>query len=392
MVPLLDLTRENKPLLDEIRAAIDPLLVSSQFILGKAVDDFEAAASKYFGVKPEQAIAVSSGTDAQLLALMALDGLDTPRLSSSSEGAYRDNAATRPPAECITSPFTFFATGGVIHRAGMRIRFADIDPRTFNIDPEKARAAVTEKTAALMPVHLYGQSADMDALSALAKEKNLVLIEDAAQAMGAKFNGKPVATMGDMGEVSFFPTKNLGAFGDAGMLIVRNEKFVEKARRIRVHGMKNRYEHLEVGGNFRIDAIQAAILNVKLKYLNQWHEMRRANAVHYRKALGALNLGERLILPYEDPRCYHIYNQFIVRVPGKRDELKKALDEKQIGNMIYYPTPLHLQPCFAYLGYKKGDFPESEKACDEVLALPIHSHITSDEIDQVVAAIAAFFR
>lgn len=372
MVPLLDLTRENKPLLDEIRAAMDPLLVSSQFILGKAVDDFEAAAAQYFGVKPEQALAVSSGTDAQLLALMA--------------GEFQ------PGAECITSPFTFFATGGVIHRAGMRIRFADIDARTFNIDPTKAREAVTDKTAALMPVHLYGQSSDMDALSALAKEKNLVLIEDAAQAMGAKFNGKPVATMGDMGEVSFFPTKNLGAFGDAGMLIVRNEKYVEKARRIRVHGMKNRYEHLEVGGNFRIDAIQAAILNVKLKHLNEWHEMRRANAVHYRQALGALNLGERLILPYEDPRCYHIYNQFIVRVPGKRDDLKKFLDEKQIGNMVYYPTPLHLQPCFAYLGYKKGDFPESEKACDEVLALPIHSHITADEVDQVVAAVAGFMK
>lgn len=381
MVPLLDLTRENKPLLDEIRAAIDPLLVNSQFILGKAVDDFEAAAAQYFGVKPEQAIAVSSGTDAQLLALMAMSdaGASTP-------------LSDRAHEECITSPFTFFATGGVIHRAGMRIRFADIDPRTFNIDPEKARAAVTEKTTALMPVHLYGQSADMDLLATLAKEKNLVLIEDAAQAMGAKFNGKPVATMGDMGEVSFFPTKNLGAFGDAGMLIVRNEKYVEKARRIRVHGMKNRYEHLEVGGNFRIDAIQAAILRVKLKHLNEWHEMRRANAVHYRKALGALNLGERMILPYEDPRCYHIYNQFIVRVPGKRDELKKYLDEKQIGNMIYYPTPLHLQPCFAYLGYKKGDFPESEKACDEVLALPIHSHITADEIDQVVAAVASYFR
>ena len=382
MVPLLDLTRENKPLLDEIRAAIDPLLVSSQFILGKAVDDFEAAAAQYFGVKPEQAIAVSSGTDAQLLALMAAN----PDLL-----AHELIHGLTNRAECITSPFTFFATGGVIHRAGMRIRFADIDPRTFNIDPVKAREAVTKNTAALMPVHLYGQSADMDALSALAKEKNLVLIEDAAQAMGAKFNGKPVATMGDMGEVSFFPTKNLGAFGDAGMFIVRNEKYVEKARRIRVHGMKNRYEHLEVGGNFRIDAIQAAILNVKLKHLNEWHEMRRANAVHYRKALGALNLGERLILPYEDPRCYHIYNQFIVRVPGKRDNLKKFLDEKQIGNMVYYPTPLHLQPCFAYLGYKKGDFPESEKACDEVLALPIHSHITSDEIDQVVAAMAAFF-
>lgn len=388
MVPLLDLTRENKPLLDEIRAAIDPLLVSSQFILGKAVDDFEAAAAQYFGVKPEQALAVSSGTDAQLLALMALgDQLTSTALSEPVAERSRSAGLN----ECITSPFTFFATGGVIHRAGMRIRFADIDPRTFNIDPVKAREAVTEKTAALMPVHLYGQSADMDALSALAKEKNLVLIEDAAQAMGAKFNGKPVATMGDMGEVSFFPTKNLGAFGDAGMLIVRNEKFVEKARRIRVHGMKNRYEHLEVGGNFRIDAIQAAILNVKLKHLNEWHEMRRANAVHYRKALSALNLGERLILPYEDPRCYHIYNQFIVRVPEKRDDLKKSLDEKQIGNMIYYPTPLHLQPCFTYLGYKKGDFPESEKACDEVLALPIHSHITADEIDQVVAAVAAFF-
>lgn len=394
MVPLLDLTRENKPLLEEIKAAMEPLLIGSQFILGKAVDDFEAAAAKYFGVKPEQALAVSSGTDAQLLALMALNGgLDMPRLSSSSEGAYRDTASTRPPGECVTSPFTFFATAGVIHRAGMRTVFADIDPKTFNIDPVKAAEAVTPNTTALMPVHLYGQACDMDALLTLAKDKNLLLIEDAAQAMGAKHKGRPVATMGDMGEVSFFPTKNLGAFGDAGMLIVKNEKYVEKARRIRVHGMKNRYEHLEVGGNFRIDAIQAAILQVKLKHLNSWHEMRRANAALYRELFGKLNLAEKIILPYEDPNCYHIYNQFIIRVTnGKRDALKKYLDEKQIGNMIYYPTPLHLQPCFAYLGYKKGDFPHSEKACEEVLALPIHSHITQDEIAQVVEAIGVFFQ
>lgn len=380
MVPLLDLTRENKPLLDEIKAAMEPLLVGSQFILGKAVDDFEAAAANYFGVKPEQALAVSSGTDAQLLALMAIG-----------------DAATSAPAsdhtkECITSPFTFFATGGVIHRAGMRIRFADIDPRTFNIDPGKAAEAVNKNTAAIMPVHLYGQSCDMDSLLALAREKNLVLIEDAAQAMGAKHKNRPVATMGDMGEVSFFPTKNLGAFGDAGMLIVKNEKFAEKARRIRVHGMKNRYEHLEVGGNFRIDALQAAILQVKLKYLNSWHEMRRANAALYRELFAGAKLEEKIILPYEDPNCYHIYNQFIIRVKnGKRDALKKYLDDKQIGNMIYYPTPLHLQPCFGYLGYKKGDFPESERACDEVLALPIHSHITRDEIAQVAEGISGYF-
>lgn len=358
---------------------MEPLLVGSQFILGKAVDDFEAAAAKYFGVAPEQALAVSSGTDAQLLALMTMGDAATSEPSS-------DRAK-----ECITSPFTFFATGGVIHRAGMRIRFADIDPKTFNIDPKKAAEVVNPNTAALMPVHLYGQSCDMDSLLALAKEKNILLIEDAAQAMGAKYKNRPVATMGDMGEVSFFPTKNLGAFGDAGMLIVKNEKFVEKARRIRVHGMKNRYEHLEVGGNFRIDAIQAAILQVKLKHLNSWHEMRRANAAYYRELFGGLNLEGKIILPYEDPNCYHIYNQFIIRVrEGKRDALKKHLDDRQIGNMIYYPSPLHLQPCFAYLGYKKGDFPESEKACDEVLALPIHSHITRDEIAQVVEGIRGF--
>lgn len=386
MVPLLDLTRENNPLLDEIKAAIEPLLSGSQFILGKAVDDFEAAAAAYFGVKPEQAIAVSSGTDAQLLALMVLE--DTMLSTTSADKR----------TECVTSPFTFFATAGVIHRAGMRIRFADIDPRTFNIDPLKAREAVTNNTKALMPVHLYGQSADMDSLTTLAQEKNLVLIEDAAQAMGAKYKNKPVAAIGDMGEVSFFPTKNLGAFGDAGMLIVRNEKFVEKARRVRVHGMKNRYEHLEVGGNFRIDAIQAAVLSVKLKHLNTWHEMRRANAALYRKLFASLDLAGRIILPYEDANAYHIYNQFIIRVPSanggadQRDALKKFLDDKQIGNMIYYPTPLHLQPCFAYLGYKNGDFPESEKACNEVLALPIHSHITHDEITQVVEAIAEFLK
>lgn len=386
MVPLLDLTRENKPLLDEIKAAMEPLLVGSQFILGKAVDDFEAAAAQYFGVKPEQAVAVSSGTDAQLLALMAL-------------GDQHTSTALGEPVvpECVTSPFTFFATAGVIHRAGMRTRFADIDPRTFNIDPHKAAEAVTPKTIALMPVHLYGQACDMDALLSLAKEKNLTLVEDAAQAMGAKHKGRPVATMGDMGEVSFFPTKNLGAFGDAGMLIVKNEKLIEKARRIRVHGMKNRYEHLEVGGNFRIDAIQAAVLQVKLKHLNTWHEMRRANAALYRKLFASLDIAGRIVLPYEDPNGYHIYNQFIIRVPTSgggatsRDALKKFLDEKQIGNMIYYPTPLHLQPCFAYLGYKKGDFPESERACDEVLALPIHSHITNDEIAQTAEAIGRFF-
>lgn len=383
MVPLLDLTRENKPLLDEIKAAMEPLLVGSQFILGKAVDDFEAAAAQYFGVKPAEALAVSSGTDAQLLGLMAAADRPLPTSPKSGQGDI---------PECVTSPFTFFATAGVIHRAGMKTRFADIDPRTFNIDPVKAAEAVTKNTTALMPVHLYGQACDMDPLIELAKDKNLLLIEDAAQAMGAKHKGRPVATMGDMGEVSFFPTKNLGAFGDAGMLIVKNEKYLEKARRIRVHGMKNRYEHLEVGGNFRIDAIQAAILQVKLKHLNSWHEMRRANAALYRELFGKLNLAEKIVLPYEDPNCYHIYNQFIIRVPGQRDALKKHLDEKQIGNMIYYPTPLHLQPCFAYLGYKQGDFPESEKACEEVLALPIHSHITKDEIGQVVDAVAGYFK
>jgi dTDP-4-amino-4,6-dideoxygalactose transaminase len=368
---------------------MEPLLIGSQFILGRAVDDFEAAAANYFGVKPEQALAVSSGTDAQLLALMAIDDVMVRQ-------AHHDVTLSKSKGdlkECITSPFTFFATGGVIHRAGMRIRFADIDPKTFNIDPKKAAEAVNKNTAAIMPVHLYGQACDMDPLLALAQEKNLVLIEDAAQAMGAKHKNRPVATMGDMGEVSFFPTKNLGAFGDAGMLIVKNEKFVEKARRIRVHGMKNRYEHLEVGGNFRIDAIQAAILQVKLKHLNSWHEMRRANAAYYRELFAGLKLEGKIILPYEDPNCYHIYNQFIIRVKdGKRDALKKHLDDQQIGNMIYYPTPLHLQPCFSYLGYKKGDFPESENACDEVLALPIHSHITRDEIVQVVEGVGAFFK
>jgi dTDP-4-amino-4,6-dideoxygalactose transaminase len=388
VIPLLDLTRENQPLLEEIKAALDPLLTASQFILGKTVDDFEAAAAEYFGVKPEQAIAASSGTDAQLLALMALgDPGASTQLSDRAEW------------ECVTSPFTFFATGGVIHRAGMRIRFADIDPRTFNIDPKLAAAAVTDKTVAIMPVHLYGQSCDMDPLLELAQKKNLVLIEDAAQAMGAKYKGRPVATMGDMGEVSFFPTKNLGAFGDAGMLVVNNLKYIERARRLRVHGMKDRYEHLEVGGNFRMDAIQAAVLNVKLAYLNGWHEKRRGNAAHYRKLFAALPATDAITLPYEDPNCYHIYNQFIIRVHSsggspstRRDALKAFLDAKKIGNMVYYPTPLHLQPCFSYLGYKPGDFPESEKACAEVLALPIHSHITHAEIETVVAAVGEFLK
>ena len=371
-VPLLDLTRENLPLLDEINAAMRPLFEKSQFILGQAVDDFEKQLASYFSTIPEKVIAVSSGTDAQLLALMALEA--------------------KPNSEVITTPFTFFATAGVIHRAGLRPRFVDIDPKTFNIRPDLANEAVNTQTVAMMPVHLYGQAADLDPMLQHCRERGLALIEDAAQAMGARYKNKMVGAIGTMGEISFFPTKNLGAFGDAGLLLVNDDTYVAKSRRLRVHGMKDRYEHLEVGGNFRIDAIQAAILSVKLPHLNGWHEARRKNAKLYRQLLGEIEQKDFLILPYEDPNAYHIYNQFVIRVPsGRRDALKKYLDEKNIGNMIYYPTPLHLQPCFAYLGHKKGDFPESEKACSEVLALPIHSHITPSEIEQVASAIKAYF-
>ena len=374
-VPLLDLTRENQPLLAEIQAAMQPVIEGSQFILGKVVSDFEQSAAEYFELSPDDlALGVSSGTDAQLLALMALE-IDAGK-------------------EFICPPYTFFSTAGVIARAGLKVKFVDIEPETYNLDPSKLEDAISEETAGIMPVHLYGQLADMTSIMEIANRHDLPVIEDACQSMGARHKNIVSGNFGDFTSISFFPTKNLGAFGDAGMLISKRPDLREKAIRMRVHGMKDRYEHLEVGGNFRIDALQAAILSVKLKYLPEWHEMRRKNASFYAKNFADLKIEQnQLEQPIEKKDNWHIYNQYVVRVKeGKRDALKAHLDAAGIGNMIYYPTPLHTQPCFQYLGYKAGDFPVAEHACTEVLALPIHPFITQDEIRQVCEAISSFYK
>lgn len=372
-VPLLDLKRENEPLLDEIFAAMRPVMENSQFILGKAVSDFEEQAAQYLELNDSSfALGVSSGTDALLLALHALE------LPAGSE--------------VITTPFTFYATAGTIHRAGLKPRFVDIDPVTFNIDPVKIEEAINDNTSAIMPVHLYGQMADMDAIMAIAKKHNLPVIEDTAQSIGAKQNGKMAGTIGDFGAYSFFPTKNLGAFGDAGLVSSTRSDLKDKSFRIRVHGQKDRYEHLEIGGNFRIDALQAAVLSVKMKHLNEWHEMRRKNASTYEFYFAENHMGEWITTPVEKEGNYHIYNQYIIRVKdGQRDALKAFLDEKKVGNMIYYPKSLHLQKPFEYLGQTAGSLPESEKATEEVLALPVHSYITYEEIMETAGTILTFF-
>ena len=370
-VSLLDLKRENQPLLEQVQKAWAPLLENSQFVLGNAVSSFEEHALKYLELSDDYfALGVSSGTDALLMALMLLE--------------------LEPGSEVVTTPFTFFATAGCIERAGYKIRFSDIEEKSFNIDPALLSSGSFEKVKAVVPVHLYGQTSPMKEVMQVANSRGWYVIEDAAQAIGAKFENRQAGAFGHMTAYSFYPTKNLGAFGDAG-LVVGEKKYYEKAQRVRVHGMKDRYEHLEVGGNFRIDALQAAVLDIKLNHLAEWHERRRKNAAAYTERFKSSGVDKTIALPEEMPGCYHTYNQYVIRVPGKRDELKKFLDEKQIGNLIYYPTPLHTQPCFSHLGYIEGEFPVAEKACKEVLALPIYPFLEEKELETVVDAINSFF-
>lgn len=373
-VGLIDLRWENEPLREEFFAAFQKILDSGQFILNEDVPALESECEAFFNLKgPGFACAVSSGTDALLLALMALE---IPR-----------------EAEVLVPTFTFFATAGVVARYGAKIRFVDIEEESFNLDTKQVESSISPQTKAIIPVHLFGQMADMDHLKALAREKNLFLIEDACQSMGAKHKDLPVGHYGDFAAISFFPTKNLGAFGDAGLLLSRRFDLKEKVFRLRVHGMKNRYEHLEVGGNFRMDSLQAAILRIKLKHLAKWQEKRRQNAALYYQLFGQANLEEEIVLPKEKTGNYHVFNQFVIRVKnGKRDSLREFLNQRGISTMVYYPSPLHTQPCFAHLGYKKGDFPVAEKACGEVLALPIHPAFGEKELTLVVETIQDFYR
>jgi dTDP-4-amino-4,6-dideoxygalactose transaminase len=371
-VPLLDLTRQYRTLSDEVLAAIQQVVEEQRFILGPGVETLERQVAEFLGV--EHAVGCASGTDAILLSLRALD--------------------VGPGDEVVTSPFTFFATAGAIHNVGASPVFADIEPDTLNLDPERARAALTGRTRAVMPVHLFGQMADMTAFRALADGAGVALVEDAAQAIGARQRTPDgcwitTGTLGDACAFSFFPSKNLGAFGDAGMVVTGDGATAERLRRLRVHGGRQMYHHEEVGYNSRLDALQAAVLSVKLPHLPAWSEARRRNARFYDEALAGV---EELSTPAVRPENEFIVNQYTIRVlDGRRDALQRHLEERGVGSSVYYPVPLHLQQCFAGLGYGEGDFPVSEAASREVLSLPVYPELTEEERTYVAQSVRSFF-
>jgi dTDP-4-amino-4,6-dideoxygalactose transaminase len=366
-VPLLDLQAQYAPLRDEILRAVTRVCDSQRFIMGPEVDALEVELSRLLGVS--HAISVSSGTDALLLALMAL--------------------GIKAGDEVVTTTFSFFATAGAIVRVGARPVLVDIDPVTFNIDPEQLAAAITPRTRAILPVHLFGLSADLDPIMEAARRAGVPVIEDAAQAIGATYKSRPVGGVGAFGCFSFFPSKNLGAFGDAGLLTTNDEALAARARLLRTHGMQPKYYHHLVGANFRMDALQAAVLRVKAPHLADWTRGRRANAARYRSLFASAGLGGAITLPEEPADRLHIFNQFVIRTP-RRDALKAHLDVHGIGNEIYYPVPFHLQPCFADLGFHRGDFPHAERAADECLAIPVYSELTAAQQETVVSVVGEF--
>ena len=367
-VPLLDLKAQYRPLRDEIREAIDRVLESQHFILGPEVTALEEEIAAYS--QCDYGIGVSSGTDALLVALMALE--------------------IKPGDEVITTPYSFFATAGSIARLGATPVFVDIDPQTYNIDPAKIEAKITPRTRAIIPVHLYGQMAEMDSIMEIARRHNLAVIEDAAQAIGAEYRGRRAGSIGDLGCFSFFPSKNLGGVGDGGMVVTNDAALAERVRILRAHGSSPKYYHKFIGGNFRLDALQAAVLRVKLQYLDEWTAARQRNAAAYRRLFAGHSGESQIRLPADSVDGRHIYNQFVIRVP-RRDDLLAFLKSRQIGSAIYYPLPLHLQECFAPLGYRPGDFPVSEAAARETLALPIYPELTETMLEQVAAAVVAFY-
>ena len=370
-VPLLDLRAQYAPLKPAIMAAFEEISDSQRFILGPKVEEFEKEMAAY--CRTAGAVGVSSGSDALIISLMA-------------EGIGRGD-------EVITSPFTFFATVGAIVRVGATPVFADIDPVTFNIDPAAIAQKITPRTKAIIPEHLFGQAADMDPIMQLAEQHGLVVIEDACQAIGAEYKGRRVGSIGTYGAFSFFPSKNLGCFGDGGAVSCNDIERVKKLKIFRNHGQSSTYFHEYVGGNFRIDALQAAILSIKLKQLDSWSEARQRNAADYRQRFAAAGLTGMVKLPQEAAYpVRHIYNQFCIRVAGgKRDALKQFLGEHEVGCAVYYPLSLHLQPCFKALGGKPGDYPVSEQVSQEIMALPIYGETTPEQRQYVVDTIAAFF-
>ena len=368
VIPLLDLQAQYATISAEIRDAIDRVCDSQQFILGPEVEAFEEEVSAF--CQARHAIGVSSGTDALLIALMAI--------------------GVGPGDEVVTSAFSFFATAGVIARLGARPVFVDIDNRNFNFDASRLEAKISRRCKAILPVHLFGACADMDPILAAAREHGIAVIEDAAQAIGAKDErDRSAGTIGSLGCFSFFPSKNLGAFGDAGMVIAQDPDLAEAIRVLRVHGGKPKYHHVVIGGNFRLDALQAAVLRVKLKYLAGWSAARRRNAGRYRKYFADADLLEQIGLPEDSPG--HIYHQFVIRC-ASRDELQNHLTKRGIGSEVYYPIPLHLQKCFAGLDYKEGDFPQAEAAAREALALPIYPELREQQQRYIVEEIKAFYK
>ncbi|MGQ0761910.1 MAG: DegT/DnrJ/EryC1/StrS family aminotransferase [Acidobacteriota bacterium] len=391
-VPLLDLKAQYATMRDELREAIDRVADSQHFILGPEVETLEKQVAEYSQCK--FGIGVSSGSDALLVALMAID--------------------LKPGDEVITTPYTFFATAGAVARLGGKSVFVDIDPETYNIDPAAIGAAVTDRTRAIIPVHLYGQMADMNPLMELARRHGLYVIEDAAQAIGSEYEGRRAGSIGHFGCFSFFPSKNLGGFGDGGMVTTNDSVLADRVKLLRNHGYRPKYYNKVVGGNFRLDAIQAAVLRVKLKYLDNWTAGRQRNAARYRDLFeqaeiairpntlaelrpgtgtdgrSSLNGAAGVVLPTEQPNGRHIYNQFVIR-SGRRDALIAFLKARKIGTEIYYPVPMHMQECFADLGYGAGDFPESEIAAAASLALPIYPELTDEMMASVVHSIADFY-
>jgi dTDP-4-amino-4,6-dideoxygalactose transaminase len=377
-VPLLDLKAQYVTIKDELRAAIDRVVESQHFILGPEVEALEKSVAEYSGCA--HGIGVSSGTDAILVALMAL--------------------GVSAGDEVVTTPYTFVATATSIARLGARAVLVDIDPRSFNIDPDRIEAAITLRTKAIMPVHLYGQMADMAAISEIASRRGIPVVEDGAQAIGAEQEGSRAGSVGSLGALSFFPSKNLGAFGDGGMVVSNDASLAARVRLLRNQGQRPKYFSQEVGGNFRLDALQAAILRAKLPHLDGWTAARQRNAAEYRALFaasglqvthGVLDDGADIALPVEVPSHRHVYNQFVIRV-RKRDELRAFLGDRQIGSEVYYPQPMHLQRCFESWGYTKGAFPASESAAEQSLAIPIYPELQPSMLGTVVDAVRAFLR
>lgn len=368
-VPALNLKAQYQSIRDEIEPVVRAVLESQMFVLGPEVTRLEAEVADYCGAA--SGIGCASGSDALLLPLLAID--------------------VGPGAEVITTPYTFFATAGSIWRTGAKPVFVDIEPDTYNLDPVRIEAAITPRTRAIIPVHLFGQVAEMGPIQEIARRHGLTVLEDAAQAIGSAYHGTRAGTLGDVAAFSFYPSKNLGGFGDGGMVTTNHPQLARRMARLRVHGMEPKYHHHEVGFNSRLDALQAAVLRVKLRHLDAWTSLRRDVADRYRNLFASHGLEEMVGLPIERQGNYHVYNQFVIRVPATlRDSLRDYLTARKIGSEIYYPIPLHLQVCFASLGHKPGDFPHSEAAARETIALPIYAELTDAEQRYVVGSIRQF--